>query len=164
MRWFDTDYQLDSFERSIAGKVFYAETFPDFSPNLGPSVYSAFYAGRLEFAEGTSWYEPVLTDLDDWSVLQRDPFESLYFKQLEQMTRAAQARCHDRYWVRRVHEPDAARRRVPLPRRRGRPGPRQHRTRAAMVMGRKPGSMPQNLLHRPNQAFDGVLTGFDMRG
>ena len=45
-RWFDTDYQLDSFEQSIAGKVFYAETFPLFFPNLGPSVYSAFYAGR----------------------------------------------------------------------------------------------------------------------
>ena len=98
-RWFDTEYQLDSFEQSIAGKAFHAETFPVFSPNLGPSVYSAFYAGRLEFAEVTSWYETVPTDLDDLSVLQRDPFENVYFKKLEEMTRAALARCGDRYWV-----------------------------------------------------------------
>jgi hypothetical protein len=98
-RWFDTDYQLDSFEQSIAGKTFHAETFPVFFPNLGPSVYSAFYAGRLQFAEVTSWYEPVLTDLDDLSVLQRDPFENLYFKKLEELTRAALTRCGDCYWV-----------------------------------------------------------------
>src|SRR3990172_7754726 len=59
-RWFNTDYQLDCFEQSIAGKAFHAETFPVFFPNLGPSVYSAFYAGRLQFAEVTSWFEPVL--------------------------------------------------------------------------------------------------------
>lgn len=98
-RWFDTAYQLDSFERSIAGKTFHAETFPVFMPNLGPSVYSAFYAGRLEFAENTSWFEPVISDLDDLSVLLRDPFASVYFKQIEEMTREGLARCGDRYWV-----------------------------------------------------------------
>ena len=55
-------------------RVFHAETFPVFFPNLGPSVYSAFYAGRLEFAEVTSWYEPVLADLDD---LSRAPARSV---------------------------------------------------------------------------------------
>lgn len=98
-RWFDTEYQLDSFEQSMAGKTFHAETFPVFCPNLGPSVYSAFYAGRLQFAEVTSWYEPVLTSLDDLSVLQHDPFESVYFKKLEELTRVALERCGDRYLV-----------------------------------------------------------------
>ncbi len=98
-RWFDPDYQLESFERSIAGKTFPAETFPLFMPNLGPSVYSAFYAGRLEFAETTSWFEPVIANLDDLSMLQADPFASVYFKKIEQMTRAALTRCGDRYWV-----------------------------------------------------------------
>ena len=53
-RWFDTDYQIESFARSIAGKLFHGETFPVFCPNLGPGVYSAFYAGDIEFAEVTS--------------------------------------------------------------------------------------------------------------
>ncbi len=98
-RWFDVDYQLASFEQSIAGKEFVAETFPLFWPNLGPSVYSAFYGGRLEYTEVTSWYEPVVTDLADLSPLAGDPFASRYFRKLEELTRAALARCGDRYWV-----------------------------------------------------------------
>lgn len=98
-RWLDTDYQIESFEQSLAGKNFHAETFPVFMPNLGPNVYSAFYAGRLEFAEVTSWYEPVLTSLDDQVVLQGNPFDNHYFKKIEEMTRAALARCGSRYWV-----------------------------------------------------------------
>lgn len=98
-RWFDTDYQIDSFEQSLVGKVFHAETFPVFTPNLGPSVYSAFYGGRLDFAEVTSWYEPVLENLDDLTALQQDPFESHYFKKIEELTRAALARSAGRYWV-----------------------------------------------------------------
>lgn len=98
-RWLDVDYQLESYERSIAGKVFHGETFPVFFPNLGPNVYSAFYAGHLQFAETTSWYEPVLPSLDDSAVLQSDPFASRYFKKLEDLTRAALERCGDRYLV-----------------------------------------------------------------
>jgi len=98
-RWFDVDYQVENFEQSIAGKVFHAETFPVFFPNLGPNVYSAFYGGRLEFAEVTSWFEAVVTDLDDLSPLRSDPFKNVYFKKLEQMPRAALDRSGDRYWV-----------------------------------------------------------------
>jgi hypothetical protein len=98
-RWLDTAYQIESFEASLVNRTFHAETFPVFSPNLGPSVYSAFYAGRLDFAETTSWYHPVLTDLDDLSVLRGDPFANPYFQKLEEQTRAALARCADRYWV-----------------------------------------------------------------
>jgi len=98
-RWFDVEYQLDAFERSIAGKTFHAETLPVFWPNLGPNVYSAFYAGRLDFAEVTSWYEPVIADLDDLSPLNPDPFANTYFTKLEELTRAALDRCAGRYLV-----------------------------------------------------------------
>jgi len=98
-RWLDVEYQIDAFERSIEGKTFHAETFPVFWPNLGPSVYSAFYAGRLEFAEVTSWYEPVIDDLEDLSALDTDIFENRYFRKLEELTRAALKRCDGRYLV-----------------------------------------------------------------
>lgn len=101
-RWVDVEYQIESFERSLDGQVFHAETFPVFWPNLGPNVYSAFYGGRLEFAEVTSWYEPVVSDLDDLSPLQRDfsrlP-DNVYFQRLEALTRAALARGAGRYLV-----------------------------------------------------------------
>lgn len=98
-RWCDVDYQLASFEQGLVDKEFVAETFPFFWPNLGPSVYSAFYGGSLEFAEVTSWYEPVATDLDDLSPVSGDPWTNRYFLKLEELTRAAIARCGDRYWV-----------------------------------------------------------------
>lgn len=98
-RWFDVEYQVEAFERSIAGHVFHAETFPVFWPNLGPSVYAAFYGGRLLFAEVTSWFEPMISDLDDLSPLAHDPFESDYFRKLEELTLCALERCGDRYLV-----------------------------------------------------------------
>ncbi len=98
-RWMDTEYQLAEFERSIEGKVFHAETFPVFFPNLGPNLYSALYAGDIEFAEVTTWYHPVIESLEDLSILKNDPFQSPFFKKIEEMTRAALERCGDRYWV-----------------------------------------------------------------
>ena len=101
-RWFDAEYQLDTFEQSLAGQTFHAETFPVFWPNLGPGVYSAFYGGRLEFAEVTSWYQPILRDLDDLAPLQRDfdqVSRNIYFRKLEVLTRAALERCSGRYLV-----------------------------------------------------------------
>ena len=41
-RWFDTDYQIDAFERSIAGKTFHAETFPVFFPIWVPASILLF--------------------------------------------------------------------------------------------------------------------------
>jgi hypothetical protein len=98
-RWFDVEYQVEAFERSIAGRTFHAETFPVFWPNLGPNVYSAFYGGELEFAEVTSWYAPLITDLEDLSVLAPDPLTSVYFRKLDELTRAALERCAGKYLV-----------------------------------------------------------------
>ena len=68
-------------------------------PTSGRASIRHFTPGCLEFAEVTSWYEPVLASLDDLSVLQNDPFANPYFKKIEELTRAALARCDNRYWV-----------------------------------------------------------------
>jgi len=98
-RWFDAEYQIDAFEASIAGRTFHGETFPVFWPNLGPNVYSAFYGGRLDFAEVTSWYEPVVETPEDLGALGEDFRGNRYFRKLEEMTRLALERCGGRYWV-----------------------------------------------------------------
>lgn len=98
-RWFDAAYQVESFEKSIAGRQFHGETFPVFWPNLGPNVYSAFYGGELQFAEVTSWYEPVVTDLEDLSRLSGDFRSNLFFRKIEEITRVALEKCDGRYWV-----------------------------------------------------------------
>ena len=98
-RWLDTAHLIERFETSIKDKIFRAETFPVFIPTLGPNVYSSFYGGALGYGETTTWYDPVITNLDDLSPLSSDPFQSFTLKKLEEQTRAALSRCGHKYWV-----------------------------------------------------------------
>jgi hypothetical protein len=97
-RWFDVEYQIDLFERSIADRTFYGETFPIYWPNLGPNVYAAFYGGELEFGEVTSWSAPILKDWEDLNTLTLDR-DSAYLKKIEELTACALERCRGRYLV-----------------------------------------------------------------
>ena len=97
-RWFDVEYQVDLFERSIEGRTFHGETFPIYWPNLGPNVYAAFYGAELEFGEVTSWSEPVVRDWDELDSLKLDS-NNVYFLKIEELTRHALERCQGRYLV-----------------------------------------------------------------
>ena len=97
-RWFDAEYQVDLFERSIQGRTFHGETFPIFWPNLGPNVYAAFYGLELEFGEVTSWSVPILRDWADLDSLALD-MDNEYFVKIEELTRLALERCEGRYMV-----------------------------------------------------------------
>ena len=97
-RWFDVEYQVDLFERSLEGRTFHGETFPIYWPNLGPNVYAAFYGAELEFGEVTSWSEPVVRDWDELDSLRLDR-DNVYFLKIEELTRHALERCQGRYLV-----------------------------------------------------------------
>lgn len=85
-RWFDAEYQVDSYLASIRGQKFLAETFPVFWPNLGPEVYSAFYGGELTYAEVTAYSVPLLNDLDrDLDKIHFDE-NNPYLRKLDEMT------------------------------------------------------------------------------
>jgi hypothetical protein len=94
-RWFDTDYQIDSFLAGIEGCVFRAETFPVFWPNLGPEIYAAFFGCELKFGEITSWSEPIISDLSDDAQVARPVFDpgNVYLRKLDEMTACALERC-----------------------------------------------------------------------
>ncbi len=97
-KWFDADYQLEAFEKSLEISRFTAETFPVYMPNLGPDIYAAYYGVELEFGETTSWSHEIL---NEWSMLD-DIFlnrESVYYKGIEELTRRALESCANRYWV-----------------------------------------------------------------
>jgi hypothetical protein len=96
--WFDVEYQVDLFEKSIEGHTFHGETFPIFWPNLGPNVYAAFYGLELEFGEVTSWSEPILQAWDDVDRLKLDT-DSVYFKKIEELTQHALERCKGKFMV-----------------------------------------------------------------
>ncbi len=97
-RWFDAEFQVETFIQSIRGKTFQGETFPVFWPNLGPEVYAAFYGAQLEYGDVTSWSIPAVRDWDDMARLKLDK-QNTYFKKLEDMTRIALERCAGQFMV-----------------------------------------------------------------
>lgn len=97
-RWFDAEFQVDAFAASIEGRLFHAETFPVFWPNLGPNVFAAFHGAELEYGEVTSWIRHCV---HDWSDMERLRFsrENLYFKKIEELTRVALEKCSGKFMV-----------------------------------------------------------------
>ncbi|MGO8694738.1 MAG: hypothetical protein ACLQMF_13835 [Rectinemataceae bacterium] len=87
-RWFDVEYQVETFAASIEGRRFNAETFPVFWPNLGPDVYAAFYGCPLVYGEATSWAVHCVREKPDLAALRFDP-DCDYMRTLESLTRAA---------------------------------------------------------------------------
>lgn len=97
-QWFDTEYQVETYVRSIEGRKFIAETFPVYWPNLGPELYSAFYGGEMEYMAVTSYYQPIIADwseMDNISLSTNNPF----WQKLEEMTDYALERCKGKYLV-----------------------------------------------------------------
>ncbi|MEW5957413.1 MAG: hypothetical protein AB1801_06800 [Chloroflexota bacterium] len=97
-RWFDAEFQVDTYLKSIAGQTFHGETFPVFWPNLGPEVYAAFYGAELIYGEVTSWSTPLVQDWTDLNRLKLDP-NNPYFTKLEELTRLALEKCRNKSLV-----------------------------------------------------------------
>jgi hypothetical protein len=97
-RWFDSEYQIEKYLRSISGTKFLAETIPVFFPNLGPEVYSAFYGGTLEYQEVTAYYKPYIRDWDELGNIQLD-ITNEYWQKLDELTDLAIEMCRGRSLV-----------------------------------------------------------------
>ena len=97
-RWFDAEYQVDSFIDSLKGRKFYAETFPVFWPNLGPEVYTAFHGSELEYMEVTSYSVPIVKEWEDTKRIHFDK-NNQYFKKIEELTLLALEKCRDSFLV-----------------------------------------------------------------
>lgn len=97
-RWFDAEYQVDLFLESVRGRTFHGETFPVFSPNLGPNVYAAFHGGELEFGEVTSWIRHCVNDWDDAARLVFST-DNPYYRKIEELTRVALQKCGGQFLV-----------------------------------------------------------------
>ncbi len=91
-RWFDEEFQVETYLKSIAGRMFHGETFPVFWPNLGPEVYAAFYGSELQYGEVTSWSRPLVRTWEDAARLRLD-MQNEYFRKLDGLTRCALERC-----------------------------------------------------------------------
>ena len=94
--WFDEEYQVERYIKSIENKNFLGEGFPVFWPNLGPNVFAGFYGCELKFGEVTSWAEHILDDLNDPVELD---WENKYLKKLDSLTKLALEMNENRYLV-----------------------------------------------------------------
>ena len=97
-RWFDEEFQVDTYLKSVEGKIFHGETFPIFWPNLGPVVYSAFYGCPLTYGEVTSWSHPIVKEWDDIEKIKLDTSNETFTK-LEDLTRCALEKCDGKFMV-----------------------------------------------------------------
>ncbi|MFW5915174.1 MAG: hypothetical protein ACOCTQ_01745 [Planctomycetota bacterium] len=86
-RWLDTSYVAEKALADAMNRWYLGDALPYAYPNLGPSVFNAFFGAELGFAETTSWAEPMLRSWDDAHDLDftRDNF---YFQKLVEMTDA----------------------------------------------------------------------------
>ena len=97
-RWFDAEYQVDYFIRSIENQRFIAETFPVFWPNLGPEVYSAFYGSELQYMEVTSYSIPLIKDWSQMALLKINRGNE-YFRKIDELTDIALAKAPGKFMV-----------------------------------------------------------------
>ncbi|MBI5380773.1 MAG: hypothetical protein HZA31_02620 [Opitutae bacterium] len=91
-RWFDAEYQVESYLQSLAGQSFLAESIPVFWPNLGPEVYSAFYGSELTYQEVTSYSVPLVQSWDEMDKIRFDTTNA-YYRKIDEMTAMALERC-----------------------------------------------------------------------
>jgi hypothetical protein len=98
-RWFDAEYQVDEFIRSISGMRFNAETFPIYAPNLGPNVYAAFHGGEMTFGDNTSWYHEIISDYETDLAKIRFSKDNIYYKKILELTEVALQKCGNRFLV-----------------------------------------------------------------
>lgn len=97
-RWFDAEFQVEFFMESIRGRTFYGETFPVFSPNLGPNVYAAFHGAELDYGEVTSWIQHCVHERADVEGL-RFSRHNMYFQKIGELTRVALQQCAGKFMV-----------------------------------------------------------------
>lgn len=97
-RWFDTEYQVESYIKRVEHSQFLGETFPIFFPNIGPNFFGAALGGELEFGEVTSWMEACIEGEEDLDKIKFNP-ESEYYKKILELMDYALERCEHKFMV-----------------------------------------------------------------
>lgn len=84
-RWLDIEYTVECAKVGVARTDFLGDALPSVTPNLGPSLFSAFYGAEMEFAPGTTWIIPNLHDWNKASELTWST-DNFYWKTLDKLT------------------------------------------------------------------------------
>lgn len=97
-RWFDVEYQVGKFVKSLEHSSFLGETFPMFFPNLGPNYYGATMGGELIFGDVTSWLQECVEDESDLDKIYFRK-DSKYYKKMMELMNCAFDQCKNKFMV-----------------------------------------------------------------
>lgn len=84
--WMDVEYALDRAEASMKTATYFAETFPQYWPNLGPEIVGTLFGCELDFNERSSWSRPVATTCRQVLGMKPD-FDNVYWQTIRRMTK-----------------------------------------------------------------------------
>lgn len=96
-KWTDIDYILDNVEAGFQATYFAAEAIPNYFPDLGPGIITAFMGSEPQFAKDTVWFTEIINDWETYQP-QFDPQNKWWLKILE-MTRIALERGRGKYLI-----------------------------------------------------------------
>jgi hypothetical protein len=71
--WLDPVFRCSQDEYALSGMHFLAEAFPYFDTQIGPGTLSTFIGSRPEFADGTVWYWPCISDPETYGPITFSP-------------------------------------------------------------------------------------------
>ena len=97
-RWMDAEFRANAFLDTVRNQRFNAETFPVYTPNLGPNWYAAVHGAEIEFGETTSWVHPIINNESDLPKIQFSR-DNPYYKKMRELTDAALSICHGQFLV-----------------------------------------------------------------
>lgn len=84
-QWTDMEAVIDRFEAAAEARFYGGEAIPLLMPNLGPNVLSAWLGCPLQFAETTTWVEPIVRRPEDYAALHFDR-NGRWWKWMREMT------------------------------------------------------------------------------
>jgi len=87
-RWLDFDYVIHQNRAYLENHAYYLDGYPKYDPNLGPDIMAATLGADLNFAEHTSWAEPIFETLEDAPELKLNKNNKWYQKIIELTERA----------------------------------------------------------------------------
>lgn len=96
-KWTDTDYIFENLEGYLSSTYFAAEALPNYYPDLGPGIITAFMGSDPQFQENTVWFTEII---DNWKTYE--PLFNVnnrWWEKILEMTRIALERGKDKYFV-----------------------------------------------------------------
>ncbi|MBQ6053383.1 MAG: trimethylamine corrinoid protein 2 [Clostridia bacterium] len=87
-RWLDTEFQVKCARYGAENTLYLGESFPIYSPNLGPDFIGAVCGCDLKFSPSTSWSEPCIEDYGKYPDIVFDE-NNPWWKKMVEMTKAA---------------------------------------------------------------------------